>query len=97
MVILALSAAMPAHSQTAKKRVQERIEELIKKAMAEQEKYAAIEQQAAGQDAAHATAEAQQDTAAVPARPQPESAQLSLDIPLPEATPATLATPADKT
>jgi hypothetical protein len=29
---------MPAHSQVAKKRVQERIEELIKKAMAEQEK-----------------------------------------------------------
>lgn len=69
----------------------------MKAAMAEQEKYAAIEQQAAGQDAAHATPEAQQDTAAVPARPQPESAQLSLDIPLPEATPATPATPADKT
>jgi hypothetical protein len=38
VVILAVSAAMPAHSQVAKKRVQERIEELIKKAMAEQEK-----------------------------------------------------------
>lgn len=67
----------------------------MKAAMAEQEKYAAIEQQAAGQDDAHAPTEAPQAAAA--ARPQPESAQLSLDIPLPEATPATPATPADKT
>lgn len=38
MVILAVSAAMTAHSQSAKRRVQERIEELIKMAIAEQEK-----------------------------------------------------------
>lgn len=69
----------------------------MKAAMAEQEKYAAIEQQAAGQDADHAPPEAPQGVTAAPARPQPESAQLSLDIPLPEATPATPATPADKT
>ena len=36
--MLTLSVVLPAHSQNAKRRVQERIEELIKKALAEQDK-----------------------------------------------------------
>lgn len=69
----------------------------MKAAMAEQEKYAAIEQQAAEQDLSAASPDVPQEAVAASARPQPESAQLSLDIPLPEATPATPAAPADKT
>lgn len=69
----------------------------MKAAMAEQEKYAAIEQQAAVQDLSAASPDVPQEVVAASARPQPESAQLSLDIPLPEATPATPAAPADKT
>lgn len=69
----------------------------MKAAMAEQEKYAAIEQQAAVQDLSAASPDVPQEAVAASARPQPESAQLSLDIPLPEATPATPAAPADKT
>lgn len=69
----------------------------MKAAMAEQEKYAAIEQQAAVQDLSAASPDAPQEAVAASARPQPESAQLSLDIPLPEVTPATPAAPADKT
>ncbi|WP_018230209.1 Sec-independent protein translocase protein TatB [Methyloversatilis universalis] len=69
----------------------------MKAAMAEQEKYAAIEQQAAEQDLSAASPDVPQEVVAASARPQPESAQLSLDIPLPEATPATPAAPADKT
>lgn len=69
----------------------EGLSDQMKAAMAEQEKYAAIEQQVAVQDAVQDEPVA---AAASPARPQPESAQLSLDIPLPDVTPAASA---DKT
>lgn len=69
----------------------EGLSDQMKAAMAEQEKYAAIEQQVAVQDAVQDEPAA---AAAPPARPQPESAQLSLDIPLPDVTPAASA---DKT